>query len=133
MKSFRSEQPPFPTISSSLADTGRAGGNSLSLSVPNGASVRRTYPNNLLIHRHTGRCCTFGHIDESHLHRGHKAAGGGGHYSIVVVSPKFENLNVMERIRLVHKALDHEMTGTPKLIHALQVKTFDNTQWSEKS
>jgi BolA family transcriptional regulator, general stress-responsive regulator len=71
-------------------------------------------------------------IDESHLHRGHKAAGGGGHYSIVVVSPQFENLNVMERIRLVHKALDHEMTGTPKLIHALQVKTFDNNQWSEK-
>ena len=63
-------------------------------------------------------------IDESHLHRGHKAAGGGGHYSVRVVSPRFENLNVMERIRLVHKALDIEMTGTPKLIHALQVKTF---------
>ena len=63
-------------------------------------------------------------IDESPLHRGHKAAGGGGHYSVRVVSPKFENLNVMERIRLVHKALDIEMTGTPKLIHALQVKTF---------
>ena len=63
-------------------------------------------------------------IDESHLHRGHKAAGGGGHYSIKVISSKFENLNVMERIRLVHKALDVEMTGTPKLIHALQVKTF---------
>jgi len=63
-------------------------------------------------------------IDESHLHRGHKAAGGGGHYSIKVVSPKFENLNVMDRIRLVHNALDEEMTGNPKLIHALQVKTF---------
>jgi len=72
-------------------------------------------------------------IDESHLHRGHKAAGGGGHYSIVVVSPQFENLNVMERVRLVHKALDVEMTGTPKLIHALQVKTFDTAQWSEKN
>jgi BolA protein len=72
-------------------------------------------------------------IDESHLHRGHKAAGGGGHYSIVVVSPQFENLNVMERVRLVHKALDVEMTGTPKLIHALQVKTFDTAQWSDKS
>ena len=71
-------------------------------------------------------------IDESHLHRGHKAAGGGGHYSIGVVSQQFENLNVMERIRLVHKALDQEMTGTPKLIHALQVKTFDTTQWNEK-
>ncbi len=63
-------------------------------------------------------------IDESHLHRGHKAAGGGGHYSIKVISSKFENLNVMDRVRLVHKALDVEMTGTPKLIHALQVKTF---------
>ena len=68
-------------------------------------------------------------IDESHLHRGHKAAGGGGHYSVRVVSSKFENLNVMERIRLVHKALDDEMTGTPKLIHALQVKTFSNAEW----
>ena len=63
-------------------------------------------------------------INESRLHRGHKAAGGGGHYSVRVVSPRFENLNVMERIRLVHKALDIEMTGTPKLIHALQVKTL---------
>ena len=63
-------------------------------------------------------------IDESHLHRGHKAAGGGGHYSVIVVSQRFENLNVMDRIRLVHKALEEEMTGTPKLIHALQVKTF---------
>ncbi len=71
-------------------------------------------------------------IDESHLHRGHKAAGGGGHYSIVVVSPQFENLNVMERIRLVHKVLDQEMTGTPKLIHALQVKTFDSAEWNDK-
>ena len=71
-------------------------------------------------------------IDESHLHRGHKAAGGGGHYSIVVVSPKFESLNVMDRIRLVHKALDVEMTGTPKRIHALQVKTYDTVEWTEK-
>jgi BolA family transcriptional regulator, general stress-responsive regulator len=71
-------------------------------------------------------------IDDSHLHRGHKAAGGGGHYSVVVVSSKFENLNVMDRVRLVHKALDQEMTGTPKLIHALQVKTFDAEQWSNK-
>ena len=63
-------------------------------------------------------------IDESHLHRGHKAAGGGGHYSVKIISQKFENLNVMDRIRLVHQALNEEMTGTPKLIHALQVKTF---------
>ena len=68
-------------------------------------------------------------IDDSHLHRGHKAAGGGGHYSVKVVSPKFESLNVMDRVRPVHKALDEEMTGTPKLIHALQVKTFSTGEW----
>ena len=68
-------------------------------------------------------------IDESHLRRGHKAAGGGGHYSVKIVSDQFENLNVMDRVRLVHKALDQEMTGTPKLIHALQVKTFDTAEW----
>ena len=27
-------------------------------------------------------------IDESHLHRGHKAAGGGGHYSVKIISQK---------------------------------------------
>jgi len=70
-------------------------------------------------------------IDESHLHRGHKAAGGGGHYSIGVVSAQFKNVDVMGRIRLVHRALDQEMKGTPKLIHALQVKTFDTTQWND--
>lgn len=72
-------------------------------------------------------------IDESHLHRGHKGAkAGAGHYAIVVVSPEFENLNVMDRIRLVHKALDQEMTGKPKLIHALQVKTFDTAEWNAR-
>ena len=72
-------------------------------------------------------------IDDSHRHRGHKAAGGGGHYSVKVVSPQFENKNVMDRVRMVHKALDIEMTGDPKLIHALQVKTFDVSEWSEKA
>jgi BolA protein len=88
-----------------------------------------------IIERNLKEKLSAGHIeiiDESHLHRGHKAAGGGGHYSIVVVSPQFENVNVMDRVRLVHKALDHEMTGTPKLIHALQVKTYDSAQWNEK-
>lgn len=71
-------------------------------------------------------------IDESHLHRGHKGAGGAGHYAIIVVSPQFENANIMDRIRLVHKALDQEMNGKPKLIHALQVKTYDVAEWKAK-
>ena len=31
--------------------------------------------------------------DDSHLHRGHKAAGGWGHYSVRVVSKEFENVD----------------------------------------
>ena len=70
-------------------------------------------------------------IDESHLHRGHKAAGGGGHYHVTVVSPQFENVNLIDQRRLVYSALDDQISGTPKLIHAIQIKTFTPGQWQD--
>ncbi len=70
-------------------------------------------------------------IDESHLHRGHKAAGGGGHYSVIVVSSKFENVNLVDQRRLVYSALDDQINGQPKMIHALQIKTLTPDQWAE--
>ncbi len=71
-------------------------------------------------------------IDESHLHRGHKAAGGGGHYHLTVASPKFEGINLIDRNRMVYQALDQQITGVPKMIHALQIKAYDPKQWEEK-
>lgn len=68
-------------------------------------------------------------IDESHKHRGHKAAGGGGHYQVTVVSHKFENVNLVDQRRLVYSALDEQISGTPKLIHALQIKTLTPNEW----
>jgi len=68
-------------------------------------------------------------IDDSHLHRGHKAAGGGGHYSVKVVSLEFENVDLIERTRMVYSALDEQINGQPKLIHALQIKTYTPSQW----
>ncbi len=68
-------------------------------------------------------------IDESHLHRGHKAAGGGGHYHVTVVSQKFENVNAIDQRRLVYNALDDQINGAPKLIHAIQIKTLTPNQW----
>jgi BolA family transcriptional regulator, general stress-responsive regulator len=68
-------------------------------------------------------------IDESHLHRGHKAAGGGGHYHLTVVSSRFESVNAIDQRRLVYSALDDQINGTPKLIHALQIKTLTPEQW----
>lgn len=70
-------------------------------------------------------------IDESYLHRGHKAAGGGGHYSLTVVSQKFENVNLIDQRRLVYGALDEQINGTPKLIHALQIKTLTPEEWKQ--
>ena len=70
-------------------------------------------------------------IDESYLHRGHKAAGGGGHYHLTVVSSQFETANLIDQRRLVYTALDQQINGTPKMIHALQIKTLTPQQWQE--
>jgi BolA family transcriptional regulator, general stress-responsive regulator len=72
-------------------------------------------------------------IDDSHKHRGHKAAGGGGHYSVIVVSSKFENVNLIDQRRLVYSALDDQINGSPKVIHALQIKTLTPAQWVEQA
>ena len=70
-------------------------------------------------------------IDESYLHAGHKAAGGGGHYHLTVVSPQFEDVNLIDQRRLVYGALEEQIQGTPKLIHALQIKTYTPKQWEQ--
>ena len=72
-----------------------------------------------------------GIVDESHLHRGHKAAGGGGHYQVAVVSPQFDNVNLIDRVRMVYSALDEQINGQRKLIHALQIKTFTPAEWEK--
>ena len=75
-------------------------------------------------------------LDESELHRGHKAAGGGGHYTVVVVSSQFENINLLDQRRMVYGALKDQIQGTsssPKLIHALQIKSFTPHEWAEKT
>ena len=72
-------------------------------------------------------------IDDSHKHRGHKAAGGGGHYSEKVVSQQFEDVDLIDRIRMVYGALDDQINGQPKLIHALQIKTYTPSQWAGNS
>ena len=60
-------------------------------------------------------------IDESHKHRGHAgAAGGGGHFRVSVVSPRFAGLSLVQSQRLVYQALGDMMTNE---IHALTIAT----------
>ncbi|MFP5410536.1 MAG: BolA family protein [Gammaproteobacteria bacterium] len=57
--------------------------------------------------------------DESAQHRGHAgAAGGGGHFRLVIVSPKFRKLNTLARHRLVYETLGELMQ---REIHALSI------------
>ena len=60
--------------------------------------------------------------DESSLHVGHPGvASGAGHFSVVIVSPKFEGRGVVEAQRMVYDALKDEMERN---IHALRIKTI---------
>jgi BolA protein len=57
--------------------------------------------------------------DDSHLHAGHAgAASGGGHYSVKLVSEKFEGVKLVMRHRLVYDSV-HDMMKTE--IHALAI------------
>ena len=57
--------------------------------------------------------------DDSHLHAGHAgAAGGAGHYTVRIVSERFEGRPTVARHRLVYDAVKDWM---PHRVHALVI------------
>ena len=61
-------------------------------------------------------------IDESAMHAGHAgAAGGGGHYRMRIVSPRFAGLSRIARHRLVYDSLSDLMRHA---IHALAIEAL---------
>jgi BolA family transcriptional regulator, general stress-responsive regulator len=61
-------------------------------------------------------------IDDSDTHEGHAgAAGGGGHFQLVIVSPMFEGKTMQARHRLVYAALGDMLK---REIHALTIKAY---------
>ena len=57
--------------------------------------------------------------DDSARHAGHAGAqGGGGHFRLAIVSPRFAGCKTMERHRLVYDALGPLMK---REIHALSI------------
>jgi len=58
--------------------------------------------------------------DDSTQHIGHAEAGGGGHYSVLIVSNRFEECSLLERHRLVYDALK----PLRKNIHALSIRAL---------
>jgi BolA protein len=57
--------------------------------------------------------------DDSHLHAGHAgSAGGAGHFTVRIVSPRFEGRPTVARHRLVYDAVSDWM---PHRVHALVI------------
>jgi len=58
-------------------------------------------------------------VDDSHLHAGHAGAREGGHYTVRILSDRFDGLGRVARHRLVYDAL-HGLI--PRGIHALAIQ-----------
>ncbi len=73
-------------------------------------------------------------VDNSWMHAGHASnptpGATGTHLAVTVVSPEFEGLSLLDRHRLVHKALKEEFAGT---LHALELKTFSPAEWESRN
>ena len=60
--------------------------------------------------------------DESGQHVGHEGAkGGGGHYQLLIVSPRFSGMQIQQRHRLIYQALGPMMRTE---IHALAIRAY---------
>lgn len=59
--------------------------------------------------------------DDSHEHRGHAEARGGGHFSVLIVSDAFTGQNRLSRHQQVYR-----MVGdlVPHPVHALSIKAL---------
>ena len=52
-----------------------------------------------------------------------EVTGGGGHFSIDVVSPAFAGKNMLQSQRLVYGAITHLMSGNMAPVHAIDSLT----------
>ncbi|MBM3392188.1 MAG: BolA family transcriptional regulator [Betaproteobacteria bacterium] len=59
--------------------------------------------------------------DDSAKHAGHAGAREGGHFRLLIVSPRFAGCATMQRHRLIYEALGPMMRGE---IHALSIKAL---------
>ncbi len=55
--------------------------------------------------------------------------GGGDHFSVIVISDIFKNMNLINRHKLIYKALNEFLN---KEIHALQLKTLTKKEFNNE-
>ena len=67
-------------------------------------------------------------IDDSHKHRNHKKDTQGGHYKLFLVSDYFQNMNLIDRHKVIYNILD-SMIKTE--IHALSMKLLTASEYKK--
>lgn len=65
-------------------------------------------------------------LNESHMHA--VPPGSESHFRVLVVSPRFEDLSLLQRHRLVNEALHEELSSS---VHALSIQAKTPQQWSK--
>ncbi len=63
--------------------------------------------------------------DDSALHSGHKGNGGGGHYTLRIVSAEFNGKSQVTRHRVIYQLIGDLI---PKRIHALSIYAIANNE-----
>lgn len=63
--------------------------------------------------------------NESHMH----ARGQDSHFKVVIVTPEFSGLRLLQRHRKVNEILADELAHD---IHALAIHTYTPEEWSER-
>ena len=55
--------------------------------------------------------------------------GMGNHFSVVVISDKFDGKSLVQRHQMVYTSVSDVLTGE---LHALQLKTFTLDEWKKQ-
>lgn len=63
--------------------------------------------------------------DDSALHAGHKGNGGGGHFTVKIISPEFNGKSQVARHRLIYQLMADLI---PKQIHALSIHAIASNE-----
>ena len=55
--------------------------------------------------------------------------GSGDHFSVIVISDKFQDISLVDRHRMIYSIFKDEIS---KEIHAMQIQTYTCKEWSNK-
>ena len=70
------------------------------------------------------------HLEVVNESGGHNVPPGSEtHFKVVLVTPEFEGLKLLQRHRLVHETLSEELAGG---VHALAVHTYTGPEWQQR-